>query len=156
MTSDAAMKNAVLFERFGLPDQFVAWELRSQGKVPVGPQGHAVSAHDPCNWMSYREAISSSDRVGFVLTEQDPWFCIDLDKCDDGSGGWKEGALEIFRAFPGALYEISQSGGGLHILGKCDCVRVSRLRNKWDGWKEFYFAKRFIAFGPYGWSVIGG
>jgi primase-polymerase (primpol)-like protein len=132
-------------------------------KVPVDTAGRAANAHDPKNWMTYQAAQAAADRLGpsfgvaFDLTENDPWFFLDLDKClDTATNQWKPEAVAIFQAFPGAWVEVSSSGTGLHIMGKCRVADLQTKRNKWGGWLEFYTKSRFIAFGKTGWSKIGG
>ena len=151
-----------------LPNQFLCYMLvpKADGgtdKIPVDRQGRAVNAHNPANWMDFETAraaaASLGDRFGvaFDLTATDPWFFIDLDKClDQESGQWKPEAVAIFNAFPGAWGEVSSSGRGLHILGRCDKSQLADKRNKWAGWIEFYDRDRFVAFGGRGWSQIGG
>jgi len=150
----------------GLPSQFLNWKLVDvwhekkqkfvSTKVPCLPDGHAVNAHDKSNWLDY-ETAKSYGRVAFVFDEDDDWFFLDLDKCGDASTGeWSSEATAIYTSFAGAWGEVSQSGKGLHIMGRCDKSRLLDRKNKWDGWLEFYIKERFIAFGDQGWSVIGG
>ena len=147
-----------------LPHQFLCYVRTAEGqKFPCNARGEAVDAHDPRNWMTYEQAAQAAANLGpqfgvaFDLTENDPWFFIDLDKClDVASGQWKPEALAIWSQFTGAWGEVSSSGTGLHIMGKCDPTRFADRRNKWDGWKEFYVQGRFIAFGHTGWAPIGG
>ncbi len=138
-----------------LPNQFVCWRNENGTKVPCDLTGRTVNAHDPSNWMTYEQASASSYGVAFVITENDPWFFLDMDKCYV-NGQWTPEASALFQSFSGAWGEISQSNAGLHILGYCDKSKLTDRRNKWDGWKEFYIKDRFVAFGPHGWSRIGG
>lgn len=79
-----------------------------------------------------------------------------MDNCYDAAQSqWKPEASAIYQSFAGAWGEVSQSGHGLHIVGKCDKNKLLDRRNKWDGWKEFYTHSRFIAFGTGEWSRIG-
>lgn len=143
-----------------LPAQFMNYVLvdrpdGTQDKVPVGRDGRNANAHDPANWMTFEEA-KAGGHVAFVLTKDDPYFFLDLDKCRLPSGEWTPQATAIFTSFAGAMGEISISGTGLHILGKCDPAQLQHKRNKFDGWLEFYTQERFIAFGTGGWEPIGG
>lgn len=116
-------------------------------KVPFDPQtGNNIDPHDPRNWMTYEQARSTGHLVGFVLTESDPYFFLDLDNCRDGDG-WNAAASAMFHQFPGAAAEISISMQGLHIIGRADHTRLTDRRNKWSGWLEFYTHGRFIALG---------
>lgn len=138
------------------PNQFVNWMSVEGVKIPCSPYGSRIDAHNPANWISYDQARQSTYGVAFVFTDNDPYFFLDLDKCFDvNTGDWTNEAKAIFGSFPGAWGEVSQSGKGLHIIGKCDKSKLFDRRNKWDGWKEFYVTRRFVAFGQ-GWSRIAG
>jgi len=141
--------------------QFICWRLQSKAsisvtgeavttstKVPVSPHtGQICNPHDPNEWVDYQTAASKG-QVAFVLTAADPYFFVDLDKCKTDLG-WSPEATMIAQAFAGrgAFLELSQSGTGLHVLGTMAGMGVEILRNKWDGWKEFYFKERFVALG---------
>jgi len=140
-----------------LPPRFILWTLDSEGrKYPCDTQGHAIDPHQPHQWRTYADATaaaSGSIRVGWVLNAEDDarlygphsaLFFLDLDKCSE-NGGWSAEASAIFQAFPGAFAEVSQSGHGLHIIGRCDPSQLRDRRNRWDGWKEFYLSGRFVA-----------
>ena len=102
-----------------LPAQFINWTLDVGGKkYPCGPTGGAIDAHDPKNWLTYEQAVANKLPVGFDFTIDDPWFFLDLDKCLV-DGAWTQESLDILGNFTGAAYEVSQSGTGLHIVGKC-------------------------------------
>lgn len=141
-----------------LPAQFVCWKLVQKpgkpkpDKVPIDKLGRIIDAHDPKNWMTYDEAHGSGLNVGFVFTQNDPYFFFDLDDCRVGDQ-WKPHVNQACQLFHGAAMEVSQSGDGIHIIGRCDAmVGVSR-KNKFkiDGEKhEFYFSRRFVAFGKHG------
>ena len=85
----------------------------------------------------------------------DGWFFLDMDDCLV-DGKWTPKAEAIYSSFNGALAEVSSSGNGLHIFGRCDPERLKDRRNKWDGWLEFYTDKRFVALTRGGLSVAGG
>ncbi len=125
-------------------------------KVPTDPQGRSVNPHDPANWMTYEAAAATGRPVAFSLQDANGWFFFDLDQCDDGLGGWKPEAAALFTAFPGAWGEVSSSGRGLHIMGRCNPLLLADRKRRFDGWKECYTGARFIAFGTTGWSRIGG
>ena len=144
-----------------LPPQFINWRLENGTKVPCDSQGRKINAHSRRYWLTYDGAKSVSNRYGhgiaFVIDIDDPWFFLDLDKClDVQTNTWTPEATAIFSSFNGAWGEVSQSGRGLHILGKCDKSKLADRRNKWDGWLEFYMKERFVAFGSNDWQPIGG
>lgn len=138
-----------------LPPRYINWRTIDGRKVPCRPDGTVIDPHDQANHLTHEEAQKSEHPVGFVLRAEDNLFFLDLDKCHDGEK-WSDEASAIFQSFGGAWGEVSQSGTGLHIMGRCDPSKLQDRKNKWDGWLEFYTDKRFIAFGPHGWSAIGG
>lgn len=135
--------------------QFITYKLVPNGektdKIPVDPRtGWAVNPLDPKNWMDADTAIKLAKEnglgVGYVFTEVDPFWFLDIDKCAI-NGQWSELATSLLQAFPGAAVEISQSGQGLHIFG-CGTAPAHGCRNQALG-LEFYNAKRFVALTGY-------
>lgn len=113
-----------------------------------------MNAHDPNNWMTYDDAARTGKPIGFVFHANDPYFFLDLDRCRLGNG-WRPEAERICAMFPGAAMEISQSGQGIHIVGRCDKLLTAGLKNKFGKeiasdlglWCEFYTKERFMALG---------
>lgn len=135
-------------------DQFINWIPKPKGngktdKIPTNTAGYEINHLDPANWMSESKARSSGMGVGFVFTEKDPFFFIDLDNHLDG-GKWSSTATSIYTAFPGCAMEISQSGKGGHIFGCGKPEAPYRNTNKSEG-LEFYTEKRFVALTGTGW-----
>lgn len=109
--------------------QFILWTLAErdgkQVKLPVDYRTASVGdAHDHSMWLDADEAVKYATLygdgfgVGFVFTEGDPFFFVDLDKCLLHDNTWSPVATEIMNMLPGAAIEVSQSGRGLHIFGK--------------------------------------
>lgn len=94
---------------------------QADGKVKKLPldyrTGEPGNAHDPTLWLPYEAARALGGEIGFVLTADDPYFFIDLDEVTVG-GTWSQEALDILAAFPHCYREISQSGRGMHIIGR--------------------------------------
>jgi hypothetical protein len=101
--------------------------------------------------MTYDQAVATQHPFGFVITAGDPYFIIDMDRVREGDE-WLPKAVDLCARFPGAAREVSRSGAGIHIIGRCDKAKLADRRNKSDGWLEFYTAKRYLAFGPWGWE----
>lgn len=148
-----------------LPNRFINYRLQAKpdspkmDKIPCDAKGNSINPHDPSQWMTYEAAqarVSGEvSGVGFILNG-DGWFCIDLDNCRNAQTGvWSDSATLIYLSFPGALAEVSVSGTGLHIFGRCDPKQLADRRNKWDGDKEWYHTGRFIALSPHGLQPIG-
>lgn len=134
---------------------YVAQPSRTRpGKTDKFPadfrSGRVVSAHDPQFWTDHATAIAAAAQfggaygVGFVFTEADPFWFLDLDACllPDGSD-WSPLAKLLCGAFAGAAIEVSQSGRGLHIFGTgrpplhgCKNIPLGL---------EFYHSGRFVA-----------
>ncbi|BAB48063.1 mll0485 [Mesorhizobium japonicum MAFF 303099] len=142
--------------------QFVVWRLEQKpgspkpAKMPYSANGGRADTTNPATWSDYPTAVRALASgqyagIGFVFAENDPFFVIDLDGCRDATTGELSAeAAAITRMFPNAAWELSQSGEGIHIFGRCDKVALGGFRNKWAGWCEFYRTKRFVAFGPGG------
>ena len=138
-----------------LPPRFLNWRLMDGRKVPCTPNGMPCDAHDPANHTDYATASAAPFGVAFDVRAEDGLYFLDLDKCRT-EAGWSAEATAIFTSFSGAWGEVSQSGTGLHIMGRCDPSMLKDRRNKFNGWCEFYTDGRFVAFGPSGWQPIGG
>lgn len=106
--------------------QFMLYKLVPNGvktlKYPCSLDGKVVDAHDSQHWVSAEVAcVAATSRgagwgVAFVLTDDDPYFFIDIDNCLR-DGVWSPIAQELCQLFAGAAVEVSQSGSGLHIIG---------------------------------------
>ena len=136
--------------------QFILYKLvpsksrpGKKDKIPVDPANmHYTDAHDPTIWDSYdaikiyANALGEEYGVGFVFTDQDPFYFLDVDNCyqkDD----WSELAKYLIACLPGAAVEVSQSGTGLHIIGTTQPQEHS-CRNGQYG-IELYTKDRFVA-----------
>jgi hypothetical protein len=109
-------------------------------------------------WMTLADACRAAAAagpsycVGFVITENDPFACTDMDDCAAVMGdGWIPEVQEVLDIHPGGAVEVSLSGRGLHVWStytgappehgmKSDYKRGKK-------WLEFYTEKRFIALG---------
>ena len=92
-------------------------------KKPVNYRtGQVSNGLDPEIWTDFHTASMTAAAmgqgygVGFVLTDSDPFFLIDLDHCHDGHDITAL-AADIIRRFNGCYSEVSQSGTGIHIIG---------------------------------------
>jgi hypothetical protein len=107
-----------------------------------------VDAHAPQYWTDAATAEATAAAwgagygVGFVFTENDPFFFLDIDSCLT-DGQWSPLAVSLCQLFAGCAVEISHSGDGLHIFG-IGTPPPHGCRNQLLG-LEFYHARRFAA-----------
>ena len=107
---------------------WVCWDRKEKNgrttKVPCAATGGATGTDEKYRktWVSYADAVSAAERdghagVGFVIPVG--WFFLDLDHVglDDP---WTLERLDRFHSYT----ELSQSGNGIHIYGKCDLERL--------------------------------
>lgn len=92
-----------------------------RNKIPINPDtGHNINPHDPKEWLTAVDAqavaVNRDFGVGFVFTNNDPFWFIDIDGCLV-NGQWSPLAVEICNLFPHAACEVSLSGTGLHLFG---------------------------------------
>lgn len=129
-------------------NQWVCWRLESANgkptKVPYNPKTGARADHsDPATWTDYCTAVSVASNggnysgIGFVLSENDPYFIIDLDD-PEGNPAIIEKQLKVAQQFD-TYSEISPSGKGLHIIGR-GAVHGGRKRHK----IEIYSSLRYF------------
>lgn len=130
--------------------QFILWTVTDGKKLPLDYRTMSTgNAHDPNIWLSSDEALSYAQAmgdgygVGFVFTEADPFYFVDIDKCLNPDNTWSQLAMDVMACLPGACIEVSQSGRGLHIFGKGLCPDHA-CKNVPLG-LELYTESRFVA-----------
>ena len=155
VASDGKTWSAARLRKAGYSDAQIEALPEGKGKPAKVPQNrHATSAgdpHSPDNWQSYAEAVAlASERgaayaVGFVLTAADPFVCIDVDDCREGTD-WSALAMRIASMLPGAGCERSISGRGLHLWARYSGDAFPGRKNTKLN-LEIYTRERFIALG---------
>lgn len=146
------------FEPLAEYPQFVVYEITPSAsrpgkfdKVPIDPvTGAKLKWGVRENLLDAETAISAATLcgenhgVGFVFTENDPFWFLDIDSslslCNTA---WSEIGNTLCAAFPGAAVEISNSRRGLHIIGS-GRIGAHNCKNK-DLNIEFYTEGRFAA-----------
>jgi hypothetical protein len=140
--------------------QFILYKLerRENGKVDKVPHSPYTlemhDAHDPSHWTDVENAFLLAESLGegwgagFVLTDGDPFYCLDLDHCRTESG-WSETAASVADSLPGAAIEVSQSNESLHFWGMSAPLEHRtrphpNAKCPWPG-VELYTRRRFIA-----------
>jgi len=127
--------------------QFIVY---TEKKVPADYRtGAPCNAHDPNMWTNATTAINAAKNlgngtgVGFVFTDNDPFFFLDIDNCRDGDS-WSPLALTLFAMLPGAACEVSVSGNGLHLFGSTADMPLHVCKNTGLA-IELYHTKRYVA-----------
>jgi hypothetical protein len=145
-----------------LYNQFILWrpEKTPEGKInkiPCDTSGWPINPHNPAAWNSAaiagQAAASAAAHlnmgIGFVFTENDPFFFLDIDHAWNGSGEWSELARAMFDRFKGCAIERSQSGAGAHIFGIGRPPEGAKKKNTAAG-VELYYQGRFVALTGHG------
>lgn len=120
-------------------------------KRPCDIAGQVHNAHDSNIWVSFDEAslavelLGDTFGVGFVFTDNDPFFFLDIDNALH-NGQWSPIVGELCSMFPGAYVEVSMSGTGLHIVGSIS-QRIDHTSRNGEHSLEFYTESRFMALG---------
>ena len=127
-------------------NQWVTWE---PVQYPNEPKPRKIpcnyrDAHDPANWMPYDVARSITPNTGFVFTENDEYFFIDIDHALEPDGSWKPIVHTVCVMFPGAYMETGFSGDGIHIIGKGTIPEGFKRKNQALG-LECYDRLRYAA-----------
>lgn len=134
--------------------QFVGWRIEQRDgeetKVLYSPHhGGRASHSNPADWGTYEQARAFVDgnpsmkNIGFVFSDKDPFFFLDIDKAWNGQS-WSMVAQELCARLPGVAIEVSQSGTGLHLIGRG--MPPANHKNKNPALKiELYTKTRFCA-----------
>lgn len=129
--------------------QFVLYALEPMAngktrKFPIDPAtGRPADGQDPRNWMTAEQALADGRPVGFVFTEADPFFFLDIDNALQADNTWSPLAQSLCARLAGCAVEVSQSGRGLHVFGRTAPVEHGK-RNHAEG-LELYTSRRFVA-----------
>ncbi|MFK5915353.1 MAG: hypothetical protein QM484_13360 [Woeseiaceae bacterium] len=120
-------------------------------KFPVDYRTRNVAnAHNSDIWIEAQTAINTARllgaeyHVGYVFTENDPFFFLDIDNCLQDNGAWSELALNLIGMLPGAAVEVSQSGCGLHIYGSYSGAMPDHACKNISLGIELYHKDRFV------------
>jgi primase-polymerase (primpol)-like protein len=111
--------------------QWIVWKLEigkdeRLTKVPYRidlPGAHA-STTNPKSWTSFENAVFTVSNekgysgIGFVFTNDDPYIALDFDKCIEKETGLVFPSIEQNILSLNSYTEISQSGTGIHVIGK--------------------------------------
>lgn len=96
-------------------------------KVPYQSNGYKASPTDSKTWTTYNKAKSAVetgkfDGIGYALTADEGYICIDLDHCVNPETGdidqWAMDIIDIVEKAGGTYSESSPSGTGIHLWGR--------------------------------------
>ncbi len=119
--------------------QWVLWKLENRSgrstKIPYQRNGKHAKTNDPATWSSFGDAMAtlkSSEGlytgIGFVFTEDDLFWGIDVDQCASNGKLCKE-VLPYLDSL-NSYTEWSPSHKGLHVIIKADKTNAAGLRIK--------------------------
>lgn len=128
-------------------------------KFPLHPvTGRRHDAHDVTIHMTYdaaQAALASNvgnepgvvgRGIGFVFTDNDPLFFIDIDNARTPAGEWNDLTHELCNLFAGCYAEVSLSGKGIHIIGSYANRPDHRIQLRGpDQDADLYTSRRFCA-----------
>ena len=115
------------------------------GQMPPKGSGGHINPEYRCSFDEAAAAVAAGrgHGVGFVFTEADPFWYLDIDNALQGDGTWSPLAQQLCATLGGAAVEVSQSGRGLHIFGT-GAVPPHGCKNIPLG-LELYDSARFVA-----------
>jgi hypothetical protein len=105
--------------------------------------GNAHDSNIQTDWQTALSFVSHGFGIGFVFTQQDPFFFLDIDYALQYDGSWSQLTQQLCQLFNGCYKEISISGKGIHIFGSGQ-YKQHKCKNKTTG-LEFYTTGRFVA-----------
>lgn len=114
----ATLRRFVNYETYPDPDR-PAKTIKRPVDVTTGQW---CNSNLPAHQYSFAEANATGRPVGFVFVEGDGYFFVDIDGALEttpaGASQWSAMAHDLCTRFAGAAVEVSQSGTGLHIIGR--------------------------------------
>ena len=118
------------------------WVVADKNKTPYQCNGCKASPTDPSTWTDFNTACAYAKQhlfnIGYVLSANDPFTCIDLDIKTDTPQEQCDRASSIIKTF-NSYTEYSQSGKGFHIWVYGNIGKGLRRDNV-----EIYSQERFI------------
>lgn len=118
------------------------WVVADKNKTPYQCNGRKASPTDPSTWTDFNTACAYAKQhhfnIGYVLSANDPFTCIDLDIKTDTPQEQFDRASSIIKTF-NSYTEYSQSGKGFHIWVYGNIGKGLRRDNV-----EIYSQERFI------------
>lgn len=120
------------------------WAVASPEKMPLMVvDNQLVNAHvDGYEFMTFEQAASIAYRkglhIGYIITDRDPYCCIDLDVKAHTTQEEMDYYLQLVKVYD-SYSEFSRSGQGMHIWARGNIGKGCRF-----GGLEVYSQRRFI------------
>lgn len=114
-------------------------------KIPFSVNtGYRMNPHNLNEAYNQGTSLGAIEESGFVITENDPFFVIDIDNMLDENGDYNGFTKEMLSLFEGCYKEVSVSGNGLHIIGSTSNKDIPHKCKNLEHDAELYTSKRFI------------
>lgn len=135
-------------------EQWVLWRAEKlkdkdeYGKVPYQLIEIPASSTNPSSWSSFDKTIQKLDDyegVGFVLTKEDDYICLDLDNVHIDSETYEPMTDIAKEVMQKTWWEISPSGTGVHAYFKGTLPDEVMKKNNHEN-LELYSHSRFMTF----------
>ena len=115
--------------------------------LPVTVDGSPASSTDLSTWAALPQAESSDVGEGLGFALGDGFACIDLDHCYDERNHLTPWAKMLIAPVADSTWiEISPSGNGLHIWGRCGERTGLKVRNDLGMNIEAYSQGRYMTY----------
>ena len=137
-----------------MADRWLRWRLayrgEDTGKRPIRFDGAPASSTDPATWTSLPTAEQSTAGCGLGFALGGGFACIGLDRCYDSRGHLADWAKMLLAPVMGRTWiEISPSGQGLHIWGRCAERKGVKIRGLMDA--KAYSQGRYMTYTGHAW-----
>lgn len=134
-------------------EHWIVWraelnEKNEYDKVPYQLIGLKASSVNPSSWSSFDKTIKKLDDydgVGFVLTKEDEYICLDLDNIHINSETFEPMTDIAKEVMEKTWWEVSPSGTGIHAYFKGTLPDEVMKKNKSEH-LELYYHSRFMTF----------
>ena len=133
--------------------QYVAIQNSTKtDKIPLNSK--TLQAHNPLDTsihMTYSEAKNLANLLGEIteldlcLCPKDKYFFLDLDNCLQPDNKWSMLTFECINRYPGAYTKVSNSGRGIHIIGRFEGNTPPHGCRNAELGLELYTSGRFCA-----------
>lgn len=135
-------------------DKWVLWRAewiekqQVYSKVPYSTEGHKASSTNANTWLEFQDVVSLCDSgeqyngIGFVLSKDDNYICLDIDDAVNPDTGQLQTDLAI-EMTELTYCELSPSGTGLHCFFK-GVLPDNRKKKRKDLDIELYDSSRFM------------